>query len=114
MKLSEFVEETLSQILEGVAAAQKSANELGGRVNPTPQVRPAAAQTAVGSMQRIHEVSFDVALTTTEESGKGGGVGVSVGVFGVGGKATASESSTSASRVQFEVPIAFPSEPKTQ
>jgi hypothetical protein len=114
MKLSEFVEQTLTQILEGVEAAQKRAPDLGGSVNPIPSIAPPGQQATESTRQRIHTVSFDVALTTTDVSGKGGGIGVAVGVFGVGGKAQASESSTSASRVQFEVPIALPREPETQ
>lgn len=116
MKLSEFVRDTLVQIIEGACDAQGRAEELGGGVNPHPvQSRPAGDQIAhytynpgTDSYSRIQQVRFDVALTATEESKAAGSVAVAV----LGGRLESSGSASSASRIQFEVPIALPVPPR--
>jgi hypothetical protein len=116
MKLDEFVSQTLIQIIEGVANAQQAVEKSGGSVSPAPfQQQPTPDEyglfeynKSANSYRKIQQIKFDVALTTTEDSGKAGGAGVSVGVLTIGGKATSTESSTSAGRIQFEVDIALP------
>ena len=116
MKLSESVSQTLVQIIEGVTHAQGAIGESAGAVNPKPvKSRPPGPEIddytyykSAGSYRKIQPVRFDVALTTTEESGKAGGGGVSVGVLSIGGKVTGVETNTSAGRIQFEVDIALP------
>ena len=94
MKLSEFVEETLSQITEGVLSAQARTEEHGATVNPR---RP-------GRGRMIQKIEFDVALTTVESDEKSGGIQV----FGIGGKMEKAGSSSSVSRVSFYVSVELP------
>lgn len=110
MKLSKFVEETLTQIVDGVADAIEKAEERGAMVNPQPT---SISGVSTHRGQPIRTVSFDVALSISEESGGQAGVGVFAGAFGLGGRSEASRSESSLSRVQFEVPVALPLGKKT-
>ena len=91
MKLSEFVEETIGQVLDGVAAAQAKAEDMKARV---------AVRT-----DGQEYVKFDVAITVTEEGGDSASVGVA-GVLRAGREVQSTESSVS--RIQFSIPIVYP------
>lgn len=100
MDLKDFVRDTLTQIIEGVTEAQSSTQE-GTSVNP---VGHGAVPSPSWGHTPIQDVEFDVAVTTTEETGAGGGITV----FGVGVGAKMSDLSSSVSRIKFRVPVAFP------
>ena len=103
MDLKEFVQKTLTQIAEGVVAAQECAPK-GAGVNPRIQGSPQSDENLTSSGTRLQEVEFDVALTTTDSSSLG--VGILIAVIGGGG--SAEESATSVSRIKFSVPIELP------
>ena len=105
MELREFVKETLVQIISGVADAQSSAE--------VESTRSAVAPSGQGTSDRDtlnQDVTFDVALTTTDKSLTKGGVGVFVGAIGLGSQGQSDSSRLSLSRVQFTVPIYLPSQ----
>ena len=58
-------------------------------------------------------ISFDVAITVSEEKEKAGGgkIGVVSLGFGVGGEAKTNRANSSVSRVKFDVLMALPKEP---
>ena len=89
MKLKDFVERTILDITEGVAAAQKSSPHwvAPGRVNDEVQMHP-------------QMISFEVVVTTSKE------VDGSIDVWSIAtGKGAVS--SENVNKISFEVPIYF-------
>ena len=115
MNLKEFVAETLRQIMDGVTEAKKYGSEVGAEVNPSGNLgrfdrMPEGViyrQTENGG-QYAQDVSFDVAVTTVEESQSKGGAKLAVAVFSVGGGKQSASTNSSVSRVQFTVPVFLP------
>ncbi len=115
MDLKEFVAESLRQIMDGVAEARTHGLKIGAEVNPFGDI---------GSYTRLPEgvlfrrkddkeqyaqnVSFDVAVTATEESHTKGGATLAVAVFSAGGAKQSDQTNSSISRVQFTVPVFLP------
>lgn len=117
MDLKSFVAETLVQIVEGVADAQKRIRELdvGAAVNPN-----SIADTSKDKLGVATPVEFDVAVTVTDESASKTGAGSTVGFLSVvsakvDAKAEASDSvrNEAVSRVQFVVRLAQPADLST-
>lgn len=113
MKLSEFVEEVLSEIVSGIRAAQ--AGESGAFIVPGGDGGHGYAQhPRMSASARLKStiVDFDIALTV-EETSKGTGGGA-LKVFGVGanvqGELTSKDSTVS--RIQFAVPLLLPESQK--
>lgn len=117
MDLKSFVAETLSQIVEGVAAAQQRIAEGGSnaRVNPGSVAQDSAEKHGPG-----RPVEFDVALVVAEESTEATSAkaAASVGFLSVvsarlAGSAEASagglQRAETVSRVKFSVMLAQPS-----
>jgi hypothetical protein len=114
MELREFVTEILSQVIEGVKAAQLRAKEHGARVNPhlTTSAELAVKHgILIASGGAAQLVQFDVALTAREGTGTKGGVGIVVGAFALGSTGQSQAENSSVSRVKFSVPLVLPEEP---
>jgi hypothetical protein len=114
MKLQDFVSETLKEIIDGVVTAQNYAKEKKALINPTD-----ISTWGTGKGDRlyhpntssfVYEINFDVAVTTVEEKGTKGGIGIFVGSLGVGAQGKSDTINSSVSRIQFLVPIVFPSQ----
>ena len=111
MNLQDFVSETISQIVQGVVTAQKSAIEHGAHVNPrlTGTTESLSSQGLLWSGDNTAQVvHFDVALTITEGTGTKGGIGVFAGVVNLGSTGQSKNESSSVSRVKFSVPLTLP------
>lgn len=109
MKLSEFVQEVLTEIISGIRGAQATAG--GAFVVPSGDGgHDYARHPRVSSSARLKStiVDFDIALTV-EDSSKGGGSG-GLKVFGMGAAVHGEMGSkdTTVSRIQFAVPILMP------
>lgn len=110
MKLRDFVETSLTEIMHGIMAAQRN-EEVGAQI----------AKGAIGGMKFPESsgvyyearllattVKFDVAVTVDQNVGGKADASFDIGVArgGLGGGAETSESSTS--RLQFAVPLILP------
>lgn len=116
MDLKEFVAESLRQIVDGVAEAKSHGSEVGAEVNPIgnpgnydrlPEGVLIRKLDGVGT-QYAQNVSFDIAVTTIEESQSKGGARLAVAVFSLGGDKQSNSTNSSVSRVQFTVPVFLP------
>lgn len=116
MDLKSFVAETLTQIAEGVADAQKRIAEtnIGAAINPD-RISDKAARR-IGNPS---PVQFDVAVTVTDESATkaGAGASASTGILSVisakvDAKAEASDTvrNEAVSRIQFTVMLSQPAD----
>ncbi len=99
VELSEFIERTLVDIQKGVAAAIRSAAEIGGVINPV-----FGGINDIG-MEHRQDVVFDVAVTVSEKSSKSGSGGVEVAVLRAGIDGSQAEENSRVSRIQFTIPI---------
>jgi hypothetical protein len=111
MDLKSFVAETLVQIIEGVADAQKRIHALGVGAAVNPNHIPVGAER----LTKASPVQFDVAVTVSDESASKSGVGASAGFLSViSAKVDAKAEETDAirneavSRIQFTVSLAQP------
>ena len=109
MKLSEFIEEVLTEIVSGVRAAQSG--DSGAFVVPGGDGgHDYAKHPRLSASARLKStiVDFDIALTV-EEASKGSGSG-GLKVLGVGANVQGELSSkdTTVSRIQFAVPLLLP------
>jgi len=110
MKLDDFVEETLKQIIKGVVAAQEYGQTQSTNINPITAVfqNPAEGQTfcqETGVL--LQKIGFDIAVTVNESQTLAND-GESVGSISVSSTSLNSSQNSSVSRVQFEVPILLP------
>lgn len=103
MKLDEFVQSAIEQVVRGVVNSKSVVEPLGGRVNaydhnmytPQPETRT--------------NLEFDVALVVSESQQDEGGAKVSMlNVFSIGGKTQSADAYQQTSRVKFTVPITLP------
>lgn len=111
MNLKDFVAETLVQIVEGVADAQKRVHELdvGAAVNPN------RIPVSAKKLTQATPVQFDVAVTVLGESATKAGAGASAGFLSVISARVDAQVEDSAtikneavSRVQFSVSLSQP------
>ena len=107
MKLSEFISETLKEIIDGVADAQDHAKAKGAIVSPA-QRKMGGNTAAKGTSQKVE---FDIALASESSSGGKSCVGVFLSVGGGGAQKENSEAVSSTSRVKFTVPMRLPAQP---
>ncbi len=116
MKLQEFVSETLREIIGGVKEAQAFAKESRAVVNPEPEHIEVESDkwtkvlTTPGSWicVPIRDVTFDVAVTSTDTSETQKGEGIYVAAFGMGVKGKSDTVNSCVSRIRFSVPLALP------
>ena len=105
MELKEFVTGAILDIIEGVREAQEK-NTTDAIINsPTFEDQPGP--------RKLMDITFDVAISAAEITEKGRGLGVSAArtVYGVFKRERKTEES-SVSRVQFTIPVRFPSSKK--
>lgn len=114
MNLKEFVAQTLTQIVEGVAEAQKSIAEGGSGASVNPHMVSSSARRKIG---KASPVSFDVALTVSEAADSTLGASASASFLSVvsakmttKGEITDRSRNEAVSRVQFSVELAQPSD----
>ncbi len=116
MKLQEFVNETVKEIIAGVKEAQAYAKANHAEVNPREsgggQEKKAYADIFVGRERwvtvPIKNIDFDVAVTSTDTSETQAGVGIFVAALGLGVKDKSDTLNSCVSRVKFSVPLCFP------
>jgi len=116
MNVTEFVAETISQIVNGVVQAQGTVKTVGALVMPQGIIchhEDRGPQIAVAD--RIYVpitiVRFDVAVVASQAAEQSGKVGLRVLEIGLGGQLSKASTSESTSRIQFEIPVLLPSQP---
>ena len=108
MELSEFVCETLKQLIDGVKGAQAHAKKVGGVVSPWNMFADRKNQVTAKGGRPVQQISFDVAVTKTSGKETSGGIGVLFASVGLAGKAKSESTSSLVNRISFSVPVIFP------
>jgi hypothetical protein len=110
MNLDEFIELTLSQIINGVEKASarakgKIAPKIGEGEDDPKILRTDATHGAHG----VFLVEFDVALIASDKSERSGSAGVRIYVVTAKGERNKMTESSSVHRIKFSVPISYQS-----
>ena len=109
--LREFIKQTLSDVLSGVADAQADPS-LGKNVAPVLNHQRVSAEPVHRSGGPVTSITFDVALTIESTDALEGGAGFKIAVFGMGASAGGKKGKGSknivVNRIQFEVPVVLP------
>lgn len=113
MDLQEFITETLTQIVQGVEAAQKNVSSYGAEINPklvgtvdTVSKGGGGIKTKNGNYAQM--VEFDVAVTAIEGSGKKAGIGVVSGIVSLGTTGQTNNENSTTSKLRFKIPLSLP------
>ena len=108
MNLKEFVEETISAIVEASMALQDRYEGDEVLINP-PAPQSGSGVFHPGSanytFRHVRDVEFDVALTVGSETSGSGKAGLKVFAAEIGGSGAHARSSEQVSRVRFTIPI---------
>lgn len=119
MKLSEFITETVKEIIEGTIAAQQHSTRFGAKVNHPDLIVKANNQlhrlATVTGDQIAHEVEFNVAVCvpnhddpTVEDRENS----IYVGAMGKNKYEHSKEPDVASCRLHFSIPIALPLQKK--
>lgn len=114
MDLQTFVTSTLVQIAKGIGNAQDQLKGTGTLVNPGLRGMFASAKVTApvvyisGVQVHIKDVSFDIAVTASDEQSAEAGAGIKVWGARLGADGKVSSENSTVSRVQFSVPIVLP------
>jgi len=106
MDLKDFIQSAVSQIVEGMVAAQATAAAHGATLNPADVGKKNGASPAgqAAAAARVSTIAFDVAVTAVESAGAEGGTKLQV----AGGGAEMQARGEHVTRLQFSLPIALP------
>jgi len=108
MKLDQYVEETIKQIIDGVGAASAYATSKGASVNPIAVGGDNARLFVRGKdLVPVHELEFHVAVSVTE-SQSASTPEITVGSITQGSSGSNSEAINSSNTIKFSIPIALP------
>jgi len=106
---------SLTQLVEGVTAAQKATKPMGAKINPA-GIQPSrpSSDNLIYVDQHSHVyvpqmIEFDVALGTTEAEDGKAGAGLVVGPVLLGSRIESRSEAATFSRVKFSVPLILPS-----
>jgi len=111
MDLKDFIQTAVTQIVEGVVAAQAAAAVHRVVVNPAVEVggRSTSPTGQAAAASRVSNISFDVAVTGVEgSSAQGSGKLQVVGAWSARAGADTHATGEHLTRLQFSLPIAFP------
>ncbi len=113
MELKTFITQTLTEIIDGVADAQKYALEKGAKINPEKLnlIKSNVNQSTFSDSRRenyAQMIEFDIAVSANEDMKDKGGIGVFSGAFGIGAQMENQESNSKINRIKFTVPIFLP------
>jgi hypothetical protein len=108
MRLDEYVKQTLLAIVGGVLNAQ--ADEIcGAFIGRSPNGANGLEIARDGDGNVVSLVSFDLATTIEDKSGKSGAAGIKVvPMFNIGGELKSETASSAISRIAFSVSISIP------
>ena len=114
MKLSDFITETITEIIAGVFNAQENAKEKNAIVNPAHLVFDGNVYTKVGSAQTYGEIvtpiNFEISLTVSETDKEQGGFGIFAAAFGAGVKGENEDRKENIHKIKFQTIIQLPSQ----
>lgn len=109
MELKDFIKETLIQITNGVAEAQKAVKDTGCLINPAGYNNQRYIEEGDNSnMRGVQKITMSIAITVTEGNENKAGLGVVSGFFTAGTATKSNDVSSTVNRIEFDIPISLP------
>ena len=117
MNLSQFIQQSLCEICEGIENANKRLKQIGSEavVNPEKTQPFDTGQQFYGILKpdqqlypSVHLIKFNVAVFAQEGEEAKGGIGVVVASIALGSQARSEQKSGSETRLEFGIPILLP------
>lgn len=111
MDLKEFIQTAVTQIVEGVVAAQSAAAAHGAAVNPAFDLSGKGAHSLIGQTSagaRVNNITFDVAVSAMQGSGAQSGKLQVAGLSSLASAANDGGKAEQVTRLQFSLPICLP------
>jgi dihydroxyacetone kinase len=111
VELKTFVKEAIVQIAEGIKEAQET--KTGAYIAPLLQYSGDSNNkkltiTDNHSHNATQLITFDIAVTATEDNRKTGGATLKIIAAAVGAEMEKSQQNSTVSRIRFEIPIVWP------
>jgi len=110
MELNQFIQNTLKQIIEGVAESQAYAQEKGAIINPSTVKFFKDGKNNSYRHAMPQDVQFDVGLTSTTTEGSKEGIGVFLGAIKLGKDNQENSQVSAVTKVKFTVPLILPTD----
>lgn len=108
MELKDFIKTAITYITNAVSELQADLDN-GAIVNPTlPAPVGNETLTVENEIRPIEQLSFDVAVTASEEAGIDGQAKAGISIFGAKIGSATSAKTENASRISFTIPVVFP------
>lgn len=114
MELKEFIKTALSDITNAVSELQAELKN-GAIINPTISIDQTITQDAKNyvlvkddTINKIQEVSFDIAVSVADKTKKGGDSKLAISVLSLKGGLLKSNHNEKVSRISFSIPIILP------
>lgn len=112
MNIKDFVNEVISQTIDGVKEAQSKYCSKFIIVPPVicPELASHQSNACVthGTLRQTTEINFDMTLCVNETSQNEGGGGIAIQVFSVGAKTASGTQTGITQHISFTVPVALP------
>jgi hypothetical protein len=106
MELKEFIQKSLTEIIDGVVESQSYAKEKGAKINPANcRNNEAKIWDDNGWGQNIE---FDVAVIVNESQEGKINAGINVCGTGIGGQKSKEQENTTSSRIKFSILVFLP------
>jgi hypothetical protein len=112
MELKEFIKETLTSIISGVAESQAYIREKNIECEVCPKIKSKYEETGCifsDSGKPIRNVDFDVSVNVAEKVGSKGFIAITISQIGLGKEKNKENTSGQDSRIKFSIPITLPS-----
>lgn len=112
MKLDKYVEETIKQVISGIAAAKEYGDRNNAQVNPASAAFQSQNSTVIYCSKTgvpIQEIEFDVAVSVSEGNSTTDAPEITVGSSALSGSEKTTETTNSSTnRIKFTIPVLLP------
>lgn len=108
MELKEFIKQTITDIKDAISELNQEFESDNAVVNPL-NIDDLKHPQTEGSRRNVTDIQFDLSLTVIEEKGKEGKLGVMNSIVSLGGSTQTGNSRENVNRIQFTIPVCFPS-----
>lgn len=112
MELKEFIKETITSIIAGVAESQAYIREKNIECEVCPKIKSKyedAGYVFSDSGKPIRTIDFDVSVNVAEKIGTKGFIAITISHIGLGKEKNKENTNGQDSRIKFSIPITLPS-----
>jgi len=107
MELKEFIQKSLTEIIDGVVEAQSYAKGKGAKINPA-NINSTASKYWSDDGVEGRDIEFDVAVVVNESTEGKVNAGINVWGVGVGGQKSKEMENSTSSRIKFSILVLLP------